>query len=133
MGLKKDYQEIVLPESGEKLTVRKLSTADWQYIGSIPDTLAYDWLKIQGKSKTNVVDDMSPESRDFVLAAAMRGIVKHPEGFTLSDKHPKDCADDEFSFYDLKSEDQACLMIAIFSGGEGVPFNFPDETSGEKG
>ncbi len=123
MGLEKEHQEIVLPESGEKITVRHLRTLDYTFVGAMPDTLLATFLKMTGKKDVSV-QDLDPDSAEFMVSACIRGIVKQPEKFALVSKHPKDCTDDEFSFYDLKNGDQAELMNSIFSGGEGLPLDF---------
>ncbi len=130
MGLKKDYQEIELPVSGEKFTVRKLQTLDWTYVGVVPDTLIDDWKKFTGKKKAEIKDLQAP-SADFMIAGCIRGIVKFPDGPKLCSKQPVDCDDTEFSFFDLDTQDQSELMTAVFSGGAGIPLNFLEETSGE--
>ncbi len=123
MGLEKGYREIELPDSKEKLTVRGLKTLDYTYVGQMPDTLLATFMRLTGKKDVNV-QDMDPESADFLVQCTMRGIVKQESAQKLSAKHPQDCGDDEFSFFDLSDKDQAELISSIFSEGEGLPLDF---------
>ncbi len=123
MGLEKDYQEITLPESGEKLTVRHLSTLDYQMAGSLPDTALGTFLKMVGKKEVSV-QDLDAETAKFLIKAMMRGIVKQSGELKIVEKDPQDCSVKEIAFVDLKNEDQGTLMSAILSGGEGLPLDF---------
>ncbi len=123
MGLKKDYQEITLPDSGEKITTRHLKALDYNYVGAVPDTFIETWNKLTGKKNVGL-RDLDGDNSDFIVRVAMRGIVKHPQEFKLVAKHPGECEEKEFSFFDLTAGDQAAILESIFSGGEGIPLDF---------
>jgi len=132
MGLKKDYQEITLPDSGEKITTRHLKALDYNYIGAVPDTFISVWRKLTGK-KNVTLRDLGAENSDFIVRIAMRGIVKQSGELKLVAKHPPDCNEKEISFFDLAEQDQAAIMESIFSGGEGIPLDFLETLGRQNG
>ncbi len=132
MGFKKDYQEITLPDSGEKITTRHLKALDYNYIGAVPDTFIETWRKLTGKKNVSL-RDLDGANSDFIVRIAMRGIVKQSGEFELVAKHPPECDEKEISFFDLAEKDQAAILGSIFSGGEGIPLDFLETLSGTGG
>jgi len=123
MGLKKNYREVTLPDSGEIVTVRHLMTLDYNMVGVIPDTALATFLKMVGRKDVSA-QDLDKETQMYLIKAIMRGIIKQSGPLKLSEKEPQECGDDEIPFFDLSNEDQGTLMSAIFSGGEGLPLDF---------
>jgi len=132
MGLEKERRVIKLPDSGEEITVRRLSSMDWQLVGGIPDTILPTFMKMVGKPDGGL-KDMDTESAIFLQKVMLRGIVKQSGKLKLVIKDPQECGENEISFVDLTDEDQGTLMSNILEGGAGIPFDFHAQTSGEVG
>ena len=142
MPLKKNYKVITLPDSKEKITIRKLNAYDYAHIGTIPDTIKeleekVKKEKITGKKAEEVksIEELSPQDIDYISRCVCRAIVRTPANkLKIVSKHPEDCRENEFSFYDLSTADSIELMGAVYNpageGGEGdVPLTFPKKQS----
>lgn len=117
MAFKAPRKDITLPVSQEKLTIRKLGPADFNEAGGIPDVLEkLRDMRIRGQEITEKeVKQLDPKSQAFTEGLAVAAIFAQGEGPKLVYKKPQDCADDEFSFWDLAALDQVALIKEVFA------------------
>ena len=108
-------KEILLPASGIKILIRRLTPVDFLERGNIPDVLE---RMGGGKSQEIALSDMDADTMKFIFSLICESTISVEDDCKLTSEKPPIKDPKTLSLYEIPQEDLNILITEVFSFGD---------------